>query len=622
MMSNVLDHKQQKVYSNIGIWYQRSPNLNEMYIPFCSICCLTLAALPRGRYTIISLFSKPERVKYKNSVFTIFLLLLLQIYCCRLWARPSTMPEAEKVVTGWLITDAQPLGTIIGRQVIRVETFTDDTGEPIYYIAYLRPSGFVIVSADDLVEPIIGFSSTSTFDSSSQNPLGALVIRDMKSRLAEVKTKTGLQSGIRTFTVSKSQNKWGHYVSLAETSGGRITSFSLSSISDIRVAPLIQSTWHQLNVCNHNCYNYYTPNNYPAGCVATAMAQFMRYHQYPTTGIGIHDFKIKINGSQQTAYTLGGDGAGGAYNWNDMVLVPDCTTSDIQLQAIGALCYDAGISTNMEYGPEGSSADAFSAAEALTTTFKYANAVKGFNQGNDIGSGSTGMINPNLDYGNPVILGIWRTQNGHAVICDGYGYSGSTLYHHLNMGWSGNDDAWYNLPKVDAKTVYTSVIACIYNIFTSGTGEIISGLVTDTSGKPIFGVKVTARDSRLQYEAITNKKGIYALANVPSEETYIVSITKTGYLFTDRIVTTGASSDGENVSGNRWQIDFVGSIAGDLDGDNDVDINDFVIFTSSWLTKSEDAAWNPACDISTPADNFIDAMDFAVFVNNWQQGIK
>ena len=537
-------------------------------------------------------------------------------------ARPTTIQEAEKAATGWLETDTKPLDTAIGRQVIRVETFTDDNDEPIYYIAYLQPSGFVIVSADDLVEPIIGFSSTSTFDPSSRNPLGALVIRDMKSRLAEAKTKTALQSEIRTFTASKSQNKWGHYVSRAETSGGRITSSSSSSISDIRVAPLIQSKWSQLDVCNHNCYNYYTPNHYPAGCVATAVAQFMRYHQYPTTGIGIHDFKIKINGRQQTAYTLGGDGAGGAYNWNDMVLVPNCTTNNIQLQAIGTLCYDAGISTNTEYGPEGSSADAFSAAEALITTFKYTNAVKGFNQGDDIGSGLTGMINPNLDYGNPVILGIWRTQNGHAVICDGYGYNSSTLYHHLNMGWSGNDDAWYNLPKVDAKTVYTSIIACMYNIFTSGTGEIISGLVTDTSGKPIFGAKVTARGSRLKYEAITNKKGVYAIAKVPSEETYIVSIIKTGYLFTDRIVTTGVSNDGENISGNMWQIDFVGSIAGDLDGDNDVDINDFVIFTSSWLTKSEDAAWNPACDISTPADNFINAIDFAVFFNNWQQGVK
>jgi len=486
----------------------------------------------------------------------------------------------------------------------------------------LRPTGFVIVSADYLVEPIIGFADDGTYDPSDQNPLGALVNQDLKGRLAAVQADRSQQTGIRAFTVSESQNKWSYYISLAETSENRITAFSMSSISDIRVAPLIQSKWYQLDVCNNKCYNYYTPNNYPCGCVATALAQLMRYHKYPTKGIGVQDFTIKVNGRQRTANTFGGNGFGGAYSWNDMVMEPNCTTTNVQLQAIGALCRDAGISTNTEYEHDGSSADALSAADALTTTFRYANAVKGFNHGNDIGPGLNSMINPNLDYGNPVYLGIWRKQSGHAVICDGYGYNGSTLYHHLNMGWAGNDDAWYNLPKIDAQNVYTSVIACIYNIFVSDTGEIISGLVADTSGNPISKATVTAISSRLQFEAITNDKGIYALVKVPSETMNTVSITKMGYVFTDQIVTTGTSNDGLKISGNKWNINFVGSIAGDLDGDNDVDVTDFFIFTSSWLTKPGDAGWNPACDISIPADDFIDALDFAVFVNNWQQGVK
>jgi len=530
------------------------------------------------------------------------------------------MLEAEKVVKGWLQANVQPLGTFIGRQVTRVETFTNDTGEPIYYIVYLRPTGFVIVSADDSVEPIIGFSCSSTFDPSFRNPLGTLVNRDMKNRLAEVKTKTGQQSAIKTITVSKYQNKWNRYISLAETSKGRISSFSLSPISDMRVAPLIQSKWSQLDVCYNNCYNYYTPNNYPCGCVATAMAQLMHYHQYPTTGIDVLDFTIKIDDKRQTAYTLGGDGSGGAYNWSDMVPGPNCTTTDLQLQAIGALCHDAGISTNTEYGPDGSSADALSAQEALTTTFKYANAVKGFNKGNDIGQGLIGMINPNLDYGNPVVLGIWREHGGHAVICDGYGENGSTLYHHLNMGWAGIDDAWYNLPNVEGQRLYTSVIACLYNIFVSGTGEIISGLVTDMSGNPISGAIVTAKCSDGSYETTTDAGSIYALAKIPSASEYIISVTKTGYLFTDQRVTTGTSSDGENVSGNKWKIDFVGTvaaIAGDFDGDSDIDVSDFAVLASAWLTKPGDTQWNSNCDINRPADGAIDMLDLAVFANNW-----
>jgi hypothetical protein len=344
----------------------------------------------------------------------------------------------------------------------------------------------------------------------------------------------------------------------------------------------------------------------------------MRYHQYPTMAIGVHKFTIQVSGRPRRAATLGGDGLGGAYNWDNMVLIPDCTISNIQLQAIGALCYDASISVEMEYTPNGSSADALIGADVLTTIFQYSNAVKGFNKGNDLGSGLNAMINPNLDSGNPVILGIWREQSGHAVICDGYGYNASTLYHHLNMGWAGRDDAWYNLPNIDAQYIYTSVISCIYNIFTSGTGEIISGIVTNISGNPISGATVTARSTGGQYEATTNDKGIYALAKIPSATAYTISASKKGFLFTEQNVANGTSKDGGNASGNKWQIDFVGAIAGDLDGDSDVDSADLAAFTSAWMTESEDTGWNPACNIAIPSDNFINSLDFAIFANNWR----
>jgi len=518
-------------------------------------------------------------------------------------------------VTGWLKADSRPLGTSIGRQVIRVETSTDDNGEPIYYIVCLHPSGFVIVPADDLVEPIIGFADEGTYNPSPQNPLGALVSQDLKGRVAAARANHSPQ--VQALTIPDAQSKWHRFIGLAEISEGRFTALGLSSLSDVRVRPLLQSKWAQANVCSKNCYNYYTPNNYPSGCVATAMAQLMRYHQHPTTGIGVHDFTIKIDGSPKKVSTIGSDGSGGAYNWSDMVLVPDCNTTDMQRRAIGALCYDAGISVNMAYRSDGSSSNTLIAKNALTTIFKYQNAINGYNNGDNIGPALIGMVNPNLDCGAPVIFGILREKGGHAVICDGYGYNASTLYHHLNMGWAGKDDAWYNLPNIESQPAYSSVISCLYNIFVSGTGEIISGLVTDISGNPVGEATVTAEGSDNLYNATTAANGIYALANIPSATTYTVSVTKPGYVFTDQTVTTGTSRDLSSTSGNRWEINFVGIVAGDFDRDNNIDIADFTIFASAWLTKPGDAQWNPACDISSPTDNFIDMRDLAVFSNNW-----
>ena len=77
----------------------------------------------------------------------------------------------------------------------------------------------------------------------------------------------------------------------------------------------------------------------------------------------------------------------------------------------------------------------------LVSTFKYANAVKAYNSGNNIGDGLIEMLNPNLDAKDPVILGIKKGLSGHAVVCDGYGYNSLTLYHHLNRGWSGSYNA-------------------------------------------------------------------------------------------------------------------------------------------------------------------------------------
>ena len=427
-------------------------------------------------------------MKRANLITLAALFALLGLCCSCLWARPTTADEAEKVVTGWLKADPKPLGMSLGRQVRNVDTFTDDRGEPLYYIVYLHPSGFVIVSADDRVEPIIGFVQGDSFDPSPENPLGALVTNDLNGRIAAVRTGGGLRIMSEEALGGDMRAKWRHLIDLASVRKDGVTMMasSIPSISDVRVGPLVKSKWAQATVstnCALACYNYYTPpfttldgdpSNYPCGCPATAMAQFMRYHEYPITGIGVHEFTITVDGVQQKASTRGGDGSGGAYDWDSTPYEPNCDTTEAERQAIGALCLDAGISMNEMYSSTVSGYPGCGNArikEGLTTTFEYGNAVHGYNAESTIGRGLIGMINPNLDAKKPVVLGTAP----HAFICDGYGYDYSTLYHHLNMGWSGLNDAWYDLPTGILKQGI--VCSCVYNVQTigAGNGEIISG---------------------------------------------------------------------------------------------------------------------------------------------------
>lgn len=498
--------------------------------------------------------------------FFSIVLFLIQLYSSTLWARPMAADEAKMAVTGWLRVYAQPLGSALGQDIAGVETFTNEDGETIYYIVYLQPSGFVIVPADDLIEPIIGFADDGTYDPSPDNPLGALVTNDLNGRIAMVRDIQALEATSAMEAALESQTRWNQLTVFAEAPGGPATT-SLPSVDDPRVDPLVQSNWAQTKCCTSpslNCYNYYTPNNYPCGCVATAMAQLMRYHQHPVSPV-LLCFLIEVDGEQQGYCIRGGDGSGGPYNWNDMVLVPNCSTTLAQRQAIGALCSDAGGSVQMSYTSGSSSANTLDAKDALIDTFKYGNAVKGYNSGSNIGAGLIGMVNPNLDCGFPALLGITGPSGGHAIVCDGYGYNSSTMYHHLNMGWSETaNDAWYNLPNITTTNpnyTFTSVYKCVYNIYPylpmSGN-EIVSGRITTPEGDPINNAEVCFEYMGGPLWSLwTNERGIYAYYGFMWDETFWVSVLKEGYVFHSRDVTTGKSIDLNNVSGNRWGVDFV-----------------------------------------------------------------
>ncbi len=492
----------------------------------------------------------------RNSAIAKFTFLaLLFLSSVDLLAKPVSNRQAERVVKGWLKAEVRPLGARLGQEVIRVETFSDAEDEAIYYVVYLRPSGFVIVSADNRVEPIICFAQGQTYNPSDDNPLGALVSRDIPARIAAVRALDTTTSGLRMQNsisdraalqraAIKACDKWSQLNSYEDANDSSMGLMGASSISDVWVAPLVQSSWGQTTVGGYeggiSCYNYYTPPyetpdgdpyNWPCGCVATAMAQLMRYHEYP-----------------------------GTYIWSNMPLQPDSSITLTERQAIGELCYNAAQEIDTDYDPNGSSASLVDASQELENAFYYTNSIFGYYP--SIGTALNNMVNPNLDAEGPVLLGLDGPYGGHVVVCDGYGYSSSTLYHHLNMGWDGREDAWYNLPDVDSSPYYfTGIHGCAYNIFTSGSGEIISGRVTDIVDNPIPGVTVTATGGGT-YQTTTNDAGIYALTGVPWNQSFTVSASKLPYVFVNQYVTTGRSSDWSGSSGNKWGVNFTSQSAG------------------------------------------------------------
>jgi hypothetical protein len=157
---------------------------------------------------------------------------------------------------------------------------------------------------------------------------------------------------------------------------------------------------------------------------------------------------------------------------------------------------------------------------------------------------------------------------GHAVLCDGYGYNTSTIYHHLNFGWADMPtwarQMWFLLPDITygASYDYDIIGTCVYNIFTTEKGEIISGRLFDTQGKLVEGASVTAQikggNSNTAVTTVSSSSGIYALKGLNSDTTYTITVEKEGYDFEPDEATTGKSENNSFNCGNVWGVDFIG----------------------------------------------------------------
>lgn len=530
------------------------------------------------------------------------------------WAAPVGPEQARKAAEGWLKLDGKPLAAALGGNVARVESFADAQGQAIYYAVHLDPSGFLIVPADDEVEPIIAFVEGDTYDPSPGNPLKALVDADLPGRIAQARKAASPNGQVPAGPRAKWNRLEGEAAGLQT-----LAASGLSTISDIRVSPLTQSMWNQGSEYGDYCYNYYTPNHDVTGCVATALAQVLRYYQYPTAGIGARSFLIHVDGVAQTAWTRGGDGLGGPYNWSQMPLVASSTMTTAQRQAIGDLCSDTGVTVGMSYTAGASAASTTTCKTALVSTFGYANAVRSA-YGSYSGAPLNGMLNPNLDAGYPCLLAISDGTSGHSIVADGYGYNLATLYHHLNLGWGGSNTAWYNLPNVNTSYYgFNAVTACVYNIYVTGTGEIVSGRTLDGAGNPVAGVTVTAqRTGGGSYTAASNANGIYAVAKIPSSSTYTLTAAKAGYTFASQTALTGRSTDNGSSSGNVAGKDLIGTITkipGDINGDGHVDEADRLLLAGSWGKVTGQTGFNAACDLNN--DGSVNVIDLLILGQSW-----
>ena len=273
-----------------------------------------------------------------------------------------------------------------------------------YYVFNLKSDGgYIVVGGDDLALPVWGYSTHGAFDFGK-------IPENMRWWLSEYQR----------------QLNW-----LREHAGAGAR--QLTSLSK-NVAPLMTSTWGQDEPFNRFCPRFGN-DIAPSGCLATAMTQIMYYYRWPLHGDGDHTYTFTPYGGNEM--TLSADFSQSTYVWGNMLDSYQSSYNDVQAEAVAKLMSDAGISIDMEYNVNSSSAYYSKVIEALMAYFDYSPSMNFLLRDSYSGDWDD-MLRGELDANRPIYyFGQTPSNSGHAFVLDGYDNNG---YFHVNWGWNG----WYD----------------------------------------------------------------------------------------------------------------------------------------------------------------------------------
>lgn len=296
--------------------------------------------------------------------------------------------------------------------------------ESYYVFPNANSKGFTIVSGDDRLPEIVGYSSQGSYD---ENNLPEGFISFMKAY-------QNLYNKVNLGDAEALKN-------LAEIKAWR-NKKNASAASTSAVAPLLGNIeWDQTSPYNNMCPRYDSVHVAATGCVATAMAQVMAYYKYPKQlKADIPGYVNRWNGIPMEIPTITREE--GVYDWDNMLpkYNKEANATQQQKDAVAKLMYHCGAAVQMNYGLE--SAAAVSATK-LAKYFGYdADLMMDLSRSSFTLDKWMQIIDTELAAGRPVLYGGQASDGGHQFICDGK--DGEGLYH-INWGWSGSQNGYFDL---------------------------------------------------------------------------------------------------------------------------------------------------------------------------------
>lgn len=303
--------------------------------------------------------------------------------------------------------------TTESRKLVRT-TLTTLDGEPAVYSFDLtdKGSGYMIVSADDLAYPLLGYSDSGSLDGEIPPALEWL-LSEYAAQIEYARTHNADAK-----------------VSIARATANRDP-----------IAPLIETSWDQGAPYNNSCPTYGTEPTY-TGCVATAMAQVMNYWQYPLKGKGSVSYNAA---SVQKRLSI--DFSLKKFDWDNMIRTYSGSYTEEQAAAVAYLMKACGYSVKMDYGTDSSGALAMAVPYAFVKYFDYDPSILHEVRALYTASEWETKLYENLRDCGPIMYGGGSLiGGGHSFICDGYDGNG---YFHFNWGWTGMSDGYFSIDALN-----------------------------------------------------------------------------------------------------------------------------------------------------------------------------
>lgn len=268
-----------------------------------------------------------------------------------------------------------------------------------------------MVSADDRACPVLAYS-----------PKGSLSVADMP---------VALQNSVYVYQQEIEQLRADVSVPVHKDWALLEAGKGLPRDEGDEIGPLLTTQWYQKSPYNQLCPSYTM-----TGCVATAMAQVMKYWNFPAFGEGSHSYTDDSGYGTQSA-----DFGNTRYDWANMPNRLTGSSTAAEKTAVATLMYHCGVSVNMHYSTVYSGTTINKCETALPTYFHY--------NRDDIRYRAKGLMSneawrdtliAELRLRRPILHGGSGPAGGHCFVCDGYDARG---YLHFNLGEDGDGDGYY-----------------------------------------------------------------------------------------------------------------------------------------------------------------------------------